>query len=127
MATAAIRSGLWWAALAVVAMVVAHGAYLVLFGFQACSVEAGDPGSPRKEEVCEPFVSYPGLAIVSFLALAGVALAFRRPWLAWAPWAIATATTILFGLSLGMLVYHCAAVLVALIVGGSASRRTPAA
>src|SRR6185503_11730166 len=108
---------------------VLHGGYLVLFGFESCSVAANEPGSPPNEAVCERFVSFPGLAIVALLALAGLALAAHRPWFAWPSWALATATTLLFGFSLGMLVYHCAAVLAAIVVEEIVlrRRRAPAA
>lgn len=122
-----IRRGLHWLALVLIALAVAHGGYLVTFGFQACSVQANDAGEPRNDEVCERFVSYPGLGIVALLALAGVALVARRPRVAWAPWGLATATALLFGFSLGMLLYHCAIVLVGLVLGGMAARRPPAA
>jgi hypothetical protein len=113
-------------ALVLAGLAVAHGAYLVLFGFHACSVAANDPGEPPNEKTCKHFVHPVGVLIVALLAMATAGIALRQAWLAWAGSLVALAIAVVWGFSLGMLIYPGLLVLAATAVWAWGRRRHPA-
>ena len=112
-------------AFALLGLAVAHGLYLVFFAFQGCSVEASEQGEPPNGERCR--VTFHPVALAIVLLLAAIGLAFWRdhPAGAWGLAVLATVITTFFGLSLGLLIYHCFAALVAVAVWHAMGRPRP--